>query len=384
MRTRALVKCAALWGLLWIIGGTPACGWSHQGHILITRLACLRIMQDPAAPAGLKAWLVQNMTADLSACQTLATGVSVGAAPAPEYLAGFDGACTWPDRLIDLPAGKELISPYSAPESKMHYLDLEEFCTPPIYKDDLSNTPKPADLPRDLHDSRYARAGYVPFRVDESYRKLVAALGSGPRPSDPAAALQWAGYLAHYLEDCHQPHHSTVDYKSLSYLAGRVKEVETRTITLPGGATIATYRSASPAINPHGDIEFQLFENVDEPRRSLRAQYWRLLQADLAQLDQGKLPLVPLPEKGFNGFDYAMRLLLQGHGYLPLIGHAAQAAYARDVFDAQAFFTFREPSAPSPVGSESLSILEMIALQNARAVIAVEKTLRRAWEDARP
>ncbi|MEI7767281.1 MAG: hypothetical protein WCJ97_07575 [Phycisphaerae bacterium] len=395
-----------------------AWAWSHQGHILITRLACLRIIQDPTAPQGLKDFLQAHMKADLTACENMATGEIVGAEP-DQYLTGFDGVATLPDRIQGMPAGKKEIVPYGAPENKMHFLDLEVFCADPVYKvlpdQIIPQVPELKDISRNPADPRYKIGGYVVFRVPEQYARLVKAMGPGDKVADAAVALNAAGFLAHYLEDCHQPHHSTIDFKSLSYLAEKVKGVHTvKTIQADGTESIS-YKSDSRAIDPHGAIEHQLFENAEEPRKSFRREFWTKLQANLTLLDAGKIALIPTPAPGAwtapaevsapttqpatavattqpvpsfasgKGFEYAYEILRQGHQYLPLVGHASIPAFANQTFDPAAYFAFKEKTSGAAgvdVKEETMSMVDLIALQNARAVLAVEKTLRAAWSEA--
>jgi len=348
----------------------PAMAWSHQGHILLTRLACLRIMDDPAAPAGLKAFLQDHMKADRESCRRLALESTVG--PDPQaYQAGLDNWCTMPDR-VKHEAGAGLIAPFNAPEAQMHYCDLELFSSVGAYKDDLSG--KPQTLPHDPQDPRYGRAGYAPLRIADVYGKLVAAFGPGPHPADDAAALQWAGYLAHYVEDSTQPQHATVDFRSLSYLAGHNPAVHAVTHAVAGGATVVEYRvTRGMKIDPHGDLEYQLFENAAPPRQALRQQYWQMLQE---QLDAPTAPATE-PATAFDPFAFAQATFFDSYDCLPLVGRAAQAGHATEPFDIAAFFGAR-----GTVRGQEMSTLEMLSRQNAKAVLAVEKIYRQAWAQA--
>src|SRR5208282_4408886 len=113
-----------------IVGLCGVCpAWSHQGHILITRLAALRIIQDPSAPQGLRDFLRQNMAYSMDDCKALATVQYVG--PHPEDIQQFDQAldrwATMPDRMKAGVPGTRKIQPYGMPETFMHRLDLEVF-----------------------------------------------------------------------------------------------------------------------------------------------------------------------------------------------------------------------------------------------------------------
>ena len=83
----------------------PAFGWAHQGHIIITRLAALRIIDDPAAPRGLRDFLSSNMESSLEECRDLALHETVGADPQddPRFSTGLDKWCTMPDVIIYTP-----------------------------------------------------------------------------------------------------------------------------------------------------------------------------------------------------------------------------------------------------------------------------------------
>jgi len=358
-----------------LLPARAAHAWAHQGHILLTRLACLRIINDPAAPEDLKAFLKANMKYDLESCRRLATEELVGA-EARNHLVGMDGAATLPDRIIDTDEGKTILEPFGVPEAKLHFIDLEYFTADPTYADDLSHKPKFTDVPRDVKDPRFKNSGFLPLRAADVYQRLVTALGTADKPLDNTAAVKWAGYLAHYLEDSTQPHHGTADFKSLSYLVGKVKGVESKTSKHADGTQTA-YLSVDRKlnINPHGDLEFQLFENTEEPHKTLRVEYWDELQRELKRLDAE--PAAKEPAK-FDAFAVSLTLVLQGYDHLPVVGHAAQAAYETGKFDPAAFFKFQ---GKGPAGEET--IIQLIARQNAAAVRAVEQGLRAAWDEAK-
>ena len=360
----------------------PADAWSHQGHILITRLAALRIINDPDAPQGLRDFLKANMPASMDDCQRLATVDVVGGDP--KNLTGFDAAATLPDRIQTGPDGKKLLDPYKATEFQMHFVDMEWLSKDPTYKPDLSNRPPLDQIPRDYHDPRWKLAGYLPFRIEECYKNTTSAFATNTegKIADNDNAVHWAGYLAHYLEDSHQPHHSTVDYRSLTYLAGKVPGVHAIHTTSSDGKDVITYKADSPDINAHGAIEYQLFENADEPRKSLRQQFWNELVARIdthAKERAANPPAAFDPSKTYSGFDRTFEILNDSYDYLPAVGKAAQAAYATGKFDTVAFFTSEDTT-----HGEKMTMIQLIADRNARAVLEVEATWRRAWADAHP
>ena len=353
---------------------------AHQGHILISRLAALRIINDPDAPQGLRDFLKANMKYDMDACKKLATGEMVGG-DADNYVAGLDGACTLPDRIQGTKEGREDLEPYGAPEGKMHFMDMEWLGKDPSYKPDLSNLPKVADISRDVKDPRWKLAGYVPFRVEEMYKKTVANYAQNPLNNEKA--LHDTGYLIHYIEDCTQPQHATIDFRSYSYLAGKVKQVHEVKTTTEDGKTVVSYRAEGRAINPHGDLEFQLFENDQEPRKTFRQDFWKELTARIdAKAKAQAAPVTtdvaktPTP---YGSFTRALEILSDSYQYLPAVGKAAAAAYASGKFGPTPFFTSEDT-----INGEKMNTVQLIAQRNADAVLEVEKTLRQAWADAHP
>jgi hypothetical protein len=349
--------------------------WAHTGHILISRMAALRIINDPVAPQGLKDFLKTNMKYDLEACRKMAVEEYVGV-KAENYLAGLDGAVTLPDRIQHEDEGKKNIEPYGAPEEKMHYTDLEWLGKDPAYKPDLSNKVKLADVPRDVKDPRWKMAGFAPFRIEEHYKKLVAEFAKDKLDNDET--LRVTGYLLHYIEDAHQPHHSTIDFKSFSYLAGKIKEVkEIKKPTADGGTSVSYYVSKenSKAFNPHGAMEFQLFENTQEPRKTLREQYWK----EFTERIDKKSKIETERAYKFGTFEYAYSILSNSYDYLPAVGKATLAGYATGEFNPEKFFNSEDT-----VKGQKMTILQLIADRNATAVLEVEQTLRTAWADAHP
>ncbi len=377
LRVGLLGLCVAAGLLSW---GRGAEAWSHQGHILITRMALVRIIEDPASPKGLREFLQSQVKSTQADCEKLATTEMVGAEP-KSYLEGMDGACTWPDRVQQLEEGKKLLEPYGMAEQKMHFLDMEFFAQEVLYKPDRSCRPKLEDFPRDTKNWRYQQAGFLPFRVEEYYKKSVAALGKAGEPVNVEEATKSLGYLVHYLEDAHQPHHSTIDFKSLSYLAGKVPGVKEIKTPLQDGTEAISYK-ADRKVNPHGDIEFQIFENAEEPRAGLRKELWKELNAriDSKAKKEWSLRVFGEGEKAgeFDGFAETIRILSESYGYLPTVGKAAVAAYAEGKFDAKAFFNSEDT-----VHREKMTMVQVIADRKAEAVLEVERVIRRAWADAK-
>jgi len=364
-----------------LLASGRAWGWSHQGHILLTRLAALRIIDDPTVPAGLRDFLKANMSHTLAECESLATTETVGGSPQnTPYNEGLGKWATMPDQVRLLPEGSVKIEPYGQIESQMHFCQLEAFSPDFQYRDDLSGKPDVNLIPHDLKDPRWPRAGYVPWRVEEFYLKLSKAFDPSETTADTVAnpddALKAAGYLAHYCEDSCQPHHATVDYKSVSYLVGNVPGMPAS--TNPSSEVMATIRLPR-GIDPHGDLEYRLFDDANPPRKELRQQFWKDLTTDITALaierKKNKLPAAA----DFDPFRWDLQTLSDSYDYLPFIGHAAQAAYASGEFNPGIFFNFT-----AQTHGQKMSIIQLIALQNAKAVLNVEEAYRMAWELSHP
>jgi hypothetical protein len=196
-----------------------------------------------------------------------------------------------------------------------------------------------------------------------------------PPTLNNADTVHWAGYLAHYLEDCHQPHHATIDNRSYSYLAGKVPGVHEIHTKTSDGTDAITYRTDSPTINPHTNMEYSLFENTDEPLKTFRAHYWTELTASLDA--QAKTLPASSTTTPYDPFTHAIAILSDSYHYLPAVGDAAQRACATGKFNPTAFFGAQET-----VDHHPMTLIQIIADRNASAVLAVECAWRAAWAEA--
>ncbi len=365
------------------LSAAPALGWSHQQHILMTRLTCDRLIGDPATPAGLRAFLSANLPAadrTPAALERLAVTDVVGDAP-NAFAHGLDRWTTVPDQVRRLPEGKVKLNLYGATEDSMHNLGAESFTATGdhLYHDDGSGKPDLArDVPMDAADPRYRRGGYVPLRAQQCYDDLVKALGPGDAPADPAAAVKWAGYLAHYVQDSTQPQHATVDTKSVTYLAGHVPGIPAAA-TRPANAGLAEARLPK-GINPHTDMEYTLFASAAEPLATYRRAYWAELQSALAT-DAPLAQVHPVPPNATTDGVFHLDLTVLGDSYdaLPLVGHAAAAAYRTGTFDPAAFYGHA-----GQVDGHDTTVAKLIGDRNAAAVREVGLLYRAAWADAHP
>lgn len=344
-----------------------AYGWGTKEHILLTRLAAIRLLNDAQTPQDMKAWLreaLPGLGPDVASQRDYLLFARVG--PFPR---GTDGLTFWvvmPDvqAMLDsgMPADRaKKVEPFGVPERLLHFVDLEYFMADESrrrYRPDLSNRPKASEVPRDAADPRFARAGMLPFRVEQCYRELVAEIRKGRLVDKPGQfprddhATKWAGYLAHYVQDNTQPHHATEDYRSASYFGGNPR-------TAP---------------NVHADVEYRLVDDEFDDYPELRKEFWEVLVRALAEGGD--------PVRTEDPFDGTLEVAARSYEALPLIGGAAVAAYGeqggpRKSFDAEKFFHFR-----APVAGTETSVLEMKARQMAWGARRTERLWLQAWREA--
>ena len=354
-------------GLLLCLFAPSARAWSTKEHILLTRLAAIRLVADPATPAEMKAWLRDSFPGlgqDVASQRDFLLTARLG--PFPR---GVDGTAFWavfPDlqAMIDsgTPADRvKKVEPFGVAERQLHFIDLEYFMPDDSrrrYRPDLSNKPKAADVPKDMADPRYARAGMLPFRVEQCGRELTAAIRKGRLVDKPGQfprdehASKWAGMLAHYAQDNTQPQHATEDYRSASYFSAN-----------PRGAP-----------NVHADVEYRLVDDEFEDYPELRKEFWELLVKALDEKEE--------PTRLDNPFDATVEVALRSYDALPLIGQAAVAAYGekpgrQKEFNATTFYHFR-----GPVSGQEMTVLEMKARQMAWGVRRTERLWTKAWREA--
>jgi hypothetical protein len=345
----------------------PAFAWSTKEHVQLTRIAAHRLIADPSTPPAMKKWLEQNTpgSGDMAGEREYLLHARIGVIPR-----GVDGLTYWavmPDLMINIEPNVK-VEPYGVPERLLHYIDLEFFVpdeTKREYRHDLSGKPKLADISREKNDPRYERAGMLPFRVEECYRKLVESIRAGRLSDTPGQfprddhAAKWAGYLAHYVGDNTQPQHATIDYQSQTYFADK--------------------RNA-PKV--HFEVEFRLVddENADFPQT--RELYWTAFEAALANVKED-------PVKTDDLFAGTCEVSLISYDALPLIGLAAMHAAkqggtpdkpqgpAGQKFDTEAFFRFK-----GTYMGKDMTVAEMKAYQQAWAVKRIERLWRKAWDEA--
>src|SRR5688500_16854977 len=222
--TAALISAGVI-----LLTARAAPAWSNKEHVQLARLAATRLIADPATPEPMRQWLKSAVPdrPDMAGERDYFMGKRMGIIP--RGVAGVPFWATLPATGAVTRRGDK-VEPYGVGEEKLHYVDVEFFMADEsrrTYRHDLSNKPKLADFPDDVKDARYQRAGMLPFRVRESYQKLVESIRAGRLNDAPGQyprdehAARWAGYLAHYAADNTQPHHATIDYKSQTYFADK-------------------------------------------------------------------------------------------------------------------------------------------------------------------
>ncbi len=347
--------------LIAVILCSPAHAWSNKEHIQLTRIAAMRLANDPATPQEMKDWLRHAMPgmADMAAERHYFMTARVGV-----YPSGAQGLSFWaavPDLDVATARGDKKVEPFGVGERLLHFIDIEFFNVDEakrVYKHDLSNKPRIDDFPIDLEDPRYARAGMLPFRVQHCYEQLVKQLRAGRLSDKPGQfprdehAAKWAGFLAHYLEDNTQPQHATIDYKSATY-----------------------FKNKRTAPNVHANMEYTLVDDEAADYPEVRARMWEQFGK---ALDEVKDPVAT-----DNLWTATLEVSLASYDALPMIGEAAVAAYgsaeAPGPFDAEKFAGFKGKY----MGRE-MTVSEMKAHQLAWAVKRVERVWLAAWKEAHP
>ncbi len=348
--------------VLLLLSATISFAWSAKEHVQLTRIAGTHLLNDPTTPPEMKKWLTQilGQTMDLSGEKAFFMTARLGAMP--RGLSGVLAFAVEPD--IRANADRDTkIEPYGEPERLLHYIDLEYFISGDakrVYKPDLSSKPQIENIPHDLKDPRFLQAGFLPFRVEESYQNLVKAIKENHLSETPDNdnAVRWAGYLAHYLEDNTQPQHATVDYKSSEYFAGPLKKRP----------------------NVHAEVEYKMIDDENNDFMALRQEFWPLFENQLLVFKD--------PIQTNDLFQATLQISLKSYDALPLIGLAAMKATqsrgtpevpSRDFqpLDTEVFFRFK-----GPYGGATASVMGMKAQQLAWAVARVQRVWKQAWLEA--
>ena len=360
---------------------SPSFAWSFKEHIFLTRLAVQQLLADPTTPAEMKTWLQEVCpdAGDRADLRRLMVEEQIGRDP--QGLVGLSRWVLVPDQARDMD-GDAKVMPFDQPEAPMHYLDAELFKAgngDKSYRHDLSNKPAFTDVPRTWDgDDRFPQAGYLPYRTEQVYNDLVAAIKAGQLvPGDGITgdlqrretALPLAAYLAHYLQDNTQPQHATLDYRSASYFA---------------------VRHLAP--NVHGMFEYGAVDWEGKPFPDLRTKLFDKIIADFDHIQTMKAGAMLAP---FRPFDDSLSMTLYSYDLLPHVGRAAQLAAGQkiedgdpakpvgppastgDDFDVEAFFGYE-----FEFMGEKQTLLDAKAHQLAMAAERTAVGLRSAWDKA--
>ncbi len=364
-RLRALIGMGMLVVSLCAV---PAAAWSTKEHILLTRIAAMRLIHDPTTPPEMVKWLKSaapdaiDMESEKRYFLTARNGI------VPRNADGLSYWAVIPDLKAYIDGQHSKVAPFGVHERLLHYIDIEFFNPDEslrIYRHDLSTRPGIEDIPRDMTDARYQRAGMLPFRIEQAYGELVKSIREGRLEDMPGRyprdehATRWAGMLAHYLEDNTQPQHATVDYKSQSYFADKRR---------------------APSI--HAQMEYIMVDDEHDDYMDLREKMWPMLVQALDEVEVGNV--------SDDLWISTIEISLRSYDHLPLIGLAAMhaggqggtpdrpvGAVGEVKFDTRAFFNFTTEIDGRPVG-----VMRMKAEQLALAVRRVEQVWRKAWDEA--
>lgn len=269
--------------------------WSLKEHVVLTEVAAMRLVASPSTPEGLRSFLAGA----LSRSPTLAAERDYYA---HERLASEgDRAPTleWHAIAPDL-VGREAMSRWGVPLKTLHYVDLELFHpTVHTYRPDLSALPTLEDVPRDAADPRWAKAGMVPFGVEDALTRMTEALARG----DTVRAIEAAGELAHYAQDNTQPHHATEDFRSHSYFGGAGPDVHAALETLGSDLGLSSARREA------------------------------LFDAFVLELDR------PFPKVSADPWQATVEVARESYRRLPAIGEAAVDATVGGVLDVERFYS---------------------------------------------
>ncbi len=162
-----------VWALVLLLG--LALAWGPKGHSLIAGYAVMDLPPDTAVAS----FFVEHREALLRAAND-------------------------PDRRKSSLPG----------EAERHYWSSELFEPWPFSSFPMSEEAAKKRFGADTLE----RAGTLPWAIAESYWRLVEAF----RDRDPDRILHFAGDLAHYLGDAHQPLHTTLDFDGQAWLNGGI------------------------------------------------------------------------------------------------------------------------------------------------------------------
>ncbi len=327
--------------LILLLATPSASAWSRKGHVLISRSAVKLIVEDPTAPAELKAILLEGL-GDPKKLELLGEFV-IGLEDLIRPDHGLDLYSFRPDELAST---KSPVPALNSTEDRMHFLDMELFHPDPTkrqFHPAGTNKIRAKDLPRNSRDPRYKEAGYVTFRTVECYRQLTRSLAHVHTNEE---VFLWIGYLSHYLSDAHQPLHSTIDYRGHNCPCNRELKYDL-----------------------HTAMEGDLFRDDRPEGRILRERFWEYYQKALLSTDS-------VTHHKIDPYDATVEALLSGYDYLPMLCDAGAAGLAGGEFSLDRWFTYS-----GEVGGKKLSVLEVKATRMAQSARTLKKLILQAWKD---
>jgi hypothetical protein len=278
--------------LLATLGAARA--WSFKEHVMLTEVAAMRLVAAPSTPEGLRSFLSKALARSLTLAEERDYYEHMRVASEGDRAATLEWHATAPDLV-----GPDAMSRWGVPLKKLHYIDLELFHpTIHTYQPDLSALPALKDVPRDAADPRWAKAGMVPFGVEDAVARMTDALAHG----DTVHAIEAAGELAHYAQDNTQPHHSTVDFRSLSYFGGNGPDVHAAMESLGSDLALSPERRGA------------------------------VFDAFVAALDG------PFPKVSADPWVATVEVAQQSYRCLPTIGEEAVASTSDGVLDIERFY----------------------------------------------
>lgn len=327
------------------ISPPPVYGWSRKGHILITRMAVASILDDAQAPQELKRLLLSGID---NADRWKRISAYAIASELPRSLdQGFDYYAFRPDEYAGL---KTPITQFNSTEDVMHYLNLENFNPNPAQRSfqiDGGSRISAQDLPRNEKDPRYAEAGYVTFRAEQCYNKMVSAFANNVTDEE---AIIWISYLSHYIGDAYQPYHASEDYRGFNCSCNKDREEK---------------------YNFHKEMEGTLFELPGSFGKKMRGQYWQYFEHAFSQYLKEATP------QNIDPYLATQEALLSGYNYLPFLCNAADRSLTGQEFRAYQWFNYHEK-----IGDREISLLQLKAERMARAAYIIRSLILQGWQSA--
>lgn len=145
-------------------------------------------------------------------------------------------------------------------EDPNHFLDIDDLGDPPPFR----NVPRTWDaMVAKYGVERATKAGRLPWRAEEMFNRLTGMFQDMAKPNGSPYAAENARYLAavlsHYVEDAHQPLHTTGNYDGL--FTGQ-RGVHGRYETALVLRHLSTLRLAAVSVQPIGNVRDFMFAAI--------------------------------------------------------------------------------------------------------------------------